>query len=48
VPNRQVCRATDTALTRMSRTSIVITTGIGITVTGIDDGAHFGLGRYTR
>ena len=26
-----------TALTRMSRTSIVVTTGIGITVTGIDE-----------
>ena len=48
VQNRQVCRATGTALTRMSRTSIVITTGIGITVTGIGESAHFGLGRYTR
>jgi len=37
VPNRQACRATGTALTRMSRTSIVVTTGIGITVTGIDE-----------
>jgi hypothetical protein len=36
VPNRQACRATGTALTRMSRTSTVVTTGIGITVTGID------------
>ena len=35
-------------LPRMSRTSIVITTGIGITVTGSDESAHFGLGRYTR
>jgi hypothetical protein len=32
----------------MSRTSIVITTGIGITVTGIGESAHFGSGRYTR
>ena len=48
VQNRQVCRATGTALTRMSRTSIVIATGIGITVTGIGESAHFGLGRYTR
>ena len=37
VPNRQACRATGTALTRISRTSIVVTTGIGITVTGIDE-----------
>jgi hypothetical protein len=31
----------------MSRTSIVITTGIGITVIGIDESAHVGLGRCT-
>ena len=37
VPNRQACRATDTALTRMSRTSIAVTTGIGITATGIGE-----------
>jgi hypothetical protein len=33
---------------RTSRTSIVVTTGIGITVTGIDESAHAGLSRYTR
>jgi hypothetical protein len=32
----------------MSRTSIVTTTAIGITVTGIDESAHVGLGRCTR
>ena len=37
VPNRQACRATGTALTRMPRTSTAVTTGIGITVTGIDE-----------
>jgi hypothetical protein len=45
VANRQACLATGTAPMRMSRTSIVITTGIGITVTGIDesdDGAAVG------
>jgi len=42
VQNRQVCRATGTALTRMSRTSIVITTGVGITVTGIGESAYLG------
>ena len=37
VPNRQACRAMGTALTRLSQTSIAVTTGIGITVTGIDE-----------
>ena len=37
VPNRQACRAMGTALTRMSRTSIAVTTGIGITATGIGE-----------
>lgn len=37
VPNRQACRAMGTAPTRMSRTSIAVTTGIGITATGIGE-----------
>jgi hypothetical protein len=32
----------------MSRSSIVIDPRIGITVTGIDESAQAGLGRYTR
>jgi hypothetical protein len=36
-PNRQACRAMGTAPTRMSRTSIAVTTGIGITATGIGE-----------
>ena len=48
VPNCQACLATGIAGTRMSRTSIVVTTGIGIIVTGIGDSAYVGLSPYTR